>query len=77
MIPNLPTTYKERIIRLPEVMHRTGWSRSSVYLRVSRKEMPSPIKLGSNSRAIGWLESEIENWIQVQVTDSKNKSSGV
>ena len=57
------------ILRLPEVKARVGLSRSAIYLAVSRDEFPQPVRLGA--RAVGWLESEIEEWIQARVKDSR------
>lgn len=51
-----------KIVRLPEVKDKTGLSRSSIYLRMSKGEFPKSISLGS--RAIGWLESDIEQWLE-------------
>ena len=53
------------VLRLPQVKSRTGLSRSSIYLKVSQHEFPSPIPLGE--RAVGWVESEIENWIESRI----------
>jgi prophage regulatory protein len=49
------------ILRLPTVKGRTGLSRSTIYLRVADGSFPRPVSIGS--RAIGWLESDIEAWI--------------
>ncbi|MGC1296497.1 MAG: AlpA family transcriptional regulator [Alloacidobacterium sp.] len=57
------------ILRLPEVKERVGLSRSAIYLAVSRKEFPQPVRLGA--RAVGWLESEIEEWIRERVKNSR------
>lgn len=57
------------IIRLPDVMARTGLSRSSVFLKVKTGEMPPPIKLGV--RATGWVAEEIDNWIKQRVAASR------
>ena len=43
------------------VRERTGLSRSSIYLRISEGRFPRPISLGE--RAVGWLESEITEWL--------------
>jgi prophage regulatory protein len=59
------------ILRLPEVKVRVGLSRSSIYLAMSLDQFPKPIQLGT--RAVGWLDSEIEQWIQRRV--ELNKSS--
>lgn len=59
----------KKIIRLPEVKYKTGLSRSSIYLRMSNSEFPQSISLGG--RAIGWLESDIELWLDGCITASK------
>lgn len=56
------------IIRLPAVKIRVGLSRSAIYLAVSRKEFPQPVQLGA--RAVGWLKTEIEEWILERVNPS-------
>ena len=58
-----------KIIRLPAVKEKTGLSRSSIYLRMSKAEFPKSISLGD--RAIGWLESDIEQWIDERISASK------
>ncbi|OZC35912.1 AlpA family transcriptional regulator [Marinobacter vinifirmus] len=50
-----------KLIRIKEVMNRTGLARSTVYKYISENNFPKPIKLGS--RAVAWVESEIEGWI--------------
>ncbi|KVW93330.1 helix-turn-helix transcriptional regulator [Thiobacillus denitrificans] len=57
------------IIRLPDVMARTGLSRSSVFLKVKTGDMPPPIKLGV--RATGWVAEEVDNWIKQRVAASR------
>ena len=58
-----------RILRLPEVINRTGLSRSTIYVLLSDKQstFPRPIKI-LGARAIGFIESEINSWIQAQVS---------
>jgi len=46
-----------KIIRLPAVIEKTGLSRSSIYLRMSKEGFPQSISLGG--RAVGWLEEDI------------------
>lgn len=53
------------ILRRRTVEARTGLSRSTIYLRMAQGTFPKSIPLGP--RAIGWLESEIEAWLQAQV----------
>lgn len=54
----------ERILRLPAVTARIGLSRSTIYAAIAVKEFPQPIRLGE--RAVGWLESDIERWLEVR-----------
>ncbi len=47
-----------QICRLPEVLQRTGYRRSTLYARIRAGEFPRPIALGV--RAVGWPSSEVE-----------------
>ena len=51
----------ERVLRLPEVEARTGLFSSTIYEMIPRNEFPAPFSIGA--RAVGWLDSEITNWI--------------
>ena len=54
------------ILRLPSVLKRTGLSRSTVYLMMSRDEFPAPVSLGE--RAVGWIESEVDQWLEEKIS---------
>ena len=58
-----------RILRLPAVMARTGLSRSTIYLRISRGAFPTPVSLGGI--AVGWIEAEINDWLDRQIEASR------
>ena len=60
----------ESILRLPDVMQRTGLKRSTIYLRIQEGTFPKQIDLGI--RCAGWLESEINAWIASRVAASRN-----
>jgi prophage regulatory protein len=51
----------ERILRMPEVMARTGYSRSAVYQAMAEGRFPKSIPLGE--RTVGWVESEVQQFI--------------
>lgn len=51
----------ERILRRPDVEARTGLSRSTIYLLMSRGDFPKPIRL--SARAVGWPEIVISEWL--------------
>jgi len=56
-------------LRLPDVLKRTGLSRSSVYLRVHQRCFPQPVSLGSHS--VAWVESEVEAWLGDRIALSR------
>ena len=57
------------LLRLPAVQARTGLSRSTIYLRISREQFPKQVSLGE--RAVGWLESEIDSWVDTRIQESR------
>lgn len=57
------------ILRLPTVKARTGLSRSTIYLRVSEGTFPKPVSLGG--RAVGWIEAEIQSWLEQRIEASR------
>ena len=61
------------ILRLPQVMARTGLSRSSIYAKVAVGEFPEPISLGA--RAVGWLSDEVEAWLVARVEATRGPKS--
>ena len=59
-----------RIIRLPEVISLTGLSKSTLYKKVQAGTFPSQVSLGD--RAVGWIASEVNDWIDGQITCSRD-----
>lgn len=45
------------ILRLPKVRDVTGYSTSTLYLKISQQLFPKPVRLGI--RAVGWCEAEV------------------
>ncbi len=62
------------ILRIPQVMAKTGLARSTIYFLMSLNEFPRPIRLGE--RAVGWLESSIDEWIQRRLDDGSCSDTG-
>ena len=52
-----------RILRRPEVQALVGLSKAQIYKLISRSEFPRPRRLTPSGKAVGWLESEISEWI--------------
>lgn len=63
---------ENRILRLPHVKNKTGYSRSSIYLKVAEGTFPAPISLGG--RSVGWLESEVDAWIEARIAYTRGTS---
>ncbi|MBL1147367.1 MAG: AlpA family transcriptional regulator [Pseudomonadota bacterium] len=61
----LEKSQKERFLRLTDVMARTGLSRSTIYLHINQGLFPTNINIGP--RSVGWLESEIDAWIEDRI----------
>lgn len=57
------------ILRLPTVKARTGLSRSTIYLRIAEGSFPKPVSLGG--RAVGWIEAEVNDWLNQQIEASR------
>ncbi len=62
-----------RFLRLPEVLARTGLSRSTIYVRLDQARFPRPVSLGG--RAVGWIEAEVEEWIRERIAESRGAHS--
>lgn len=54
-----------RLIRLPEVRHRVGLGRSTIYRWMAEGRFPKPVQLGGY--VVAWPEDEIERWISDRV----------
>ena len=56
-----------RFLRRRSVEDRTGLSRSTIYLFVQNGTFPRPVRIGG--RAVAWLESDIDAWIEARLAD--------
>ncbi|WP_299196250.1 AlpA family transcriptional regulator [uncultured Amphritea sp.] len=55
------------MIKLREVINRTGLSRSSVYRKMDEKTFPMSVQLGY--KAVGWVEGEVSQWIEDRIAE--------
>ena len=53
-------TKNMRIIRLPEVINMTGFSRTTIYALLKDQKFPKQVKL--SPRSVGWVECEVLDW---------------
>ena len=76
-------TPQKRFIRLPEVLTRTGYGRTTIYRKMEDGSFPRSVKLGGppidpnvfDSRAIAWIEDEIEQWIESRIEERDLEST--
>ncbi len=61
LTPIQPRAPPSRMLRMPEVMARTGLSRTTLWRRMRAGTFPAATSLGENS--IGWPESVITEWL--------------
>jgi len=52
------------ILRLPDVLRMVGLSRPTVYRMVKAGTFPAQVRL--STAAVGWLRSEVEQWIMAR-----------
>lgn len=57
-----------RILRRPEVEKIVSLSRTTIYDRMAKGAFPKAIPIGG--RRVGWLESDISEWIQTCVENA-------
>jgi prophage regulatory protein len=54
-----------KLLRLPDVLSATGYSRSSIYLMIHQGLWPRQVNLGS--RSVAWPESEVSALIDARI----------
>ncbi|MCA6969758.1 AlpA family transcriptional regulator [Pectobacterium carotovorum] len=52
-----------RIIRKAEVLYRCGISNATLYRLIAKGHFPCQRSLSPDGRAVGWLESDIDEWV--------------
>jgi prophage regulatory protein len=61
----LSAVHEARILRMKQTKERTGLSRSTLYTLIKEGKFPAPISLGA--RAVGWLSSDVDAWIESRI----------
>ncbi len=58
-----------RLLRLPQVIDRTGIKKTKLY--ELQKEGLFPMRIRITAHAVGWIEEEVDTWIADRVTASR------
>lgn len=62
-----------RILRIREVQHVTGLSRSSIYEKVAKNTFPAQVRLAAHT--VGWRETDIQQWMESLVPQAESAST--
>ena len=76
---------QKRLIRLPEVLSRTGYGRTTIYRKMEDGSFPRSVKLEGppiapeafDSKAVAWIEDEVEQWIESRIEERDLGSTDV
>lgn len=68
----IETTAGNRLIRREEVEKKTGKSRSAIYAEICTGTFPEPVAI--SSRAVAWLEREIDAWVIASMARREQRS---
>ena len=68
---------QKRFMRFPEVSKVSGLARTAIYAKINNGEFPSPYPLSDDGRAVGWLSTEIDAWIEKRIKIYHNSKKRV
>jgi prophage regulatory protein len=62
-------TFK-RVLRMRDLPGKVNLQPSTIYDLIARGRFPAPFKIVSGGRAAGWLENDIDNWLDGRTEDA-------
>jgi prophage regulatory protein len=57
----------KRLMRMPEVISKTGLRKSVIYKKIRLGEFPEPVRI--SAKVSTWLESEVDRFIDERVSE--------
>jgi prophage regulatory protein len=66
---NAPT----KLLRLRDVMARTGLAKSTLYRDMDEGNFPRPCRIGA--RSVAWPESLVQQWIDDRIKESERSEA--
>lgn len=58
-----------QVLRVKDVVEKTGYCRASIYQKMNKGEFPPCFKMGP--RAVGWDKDDVDRWLE----ERKNKTN--
>ncbi|MGM9514234.1 helix-turn-helix transcriptional regulator [Roseateles sp. DB2] len=68
-VPLAAPAVRPVLLRLPDVLARTGLGKSMVYALMAKGDFPSSVKIGP--RVTAWLEGEVDAWVADRVAAAR------
>ncbi|WP_098495735.1 AlpA family transcriptional regulator [Collimonas sp. PA-H2] len=68
-------TAEHRILRLHQVKSKIARANATIWKDVADGTLSRPISTGA--RSVGWLESEVNAWIEARIFNSRNPSQAI
>jgi prophage regulatory protein len=62
-----------RVLRRRATEAKCGLSKTALYDKIQKGKFPKPVKLGPKS--VGWLESELDQWIAARVVERDGRGA--
>lgn len=62
----------KRLIRIPEVLRRVGFGRTTMYELIKEGRFPDKVIIGAE--AVAFVESGIDAWIENTISDSRKNN---
>ncbi|WP_226577315.1 helix-turn-helix transcriptional regulator [Acuticoccus sediminis] len=63
-----------RLVRMKEVISRTGLPRRSLYDLISSGRFPRPVKI--SGRCVAWPMAEVDAWIESRIAERDAAAGG-
>lgn len=62
-----------RTLRMKDLPEKVGLRPSTIYALVAQGRFPAPFKLLPGGRAVGWLETTVDDWLGEQIERQKSE----
>ena len=62
---------ENKLLRLPEVLERVPFGKTTLYRLQSEGSFPQGIQLGSNM--VAWVASDIDKWVSRKIKEANKK----
>lgn len=66
-----------RVLRMDAACSKTGLCASTIYDLISRGIFPKPFRLVPGGRAVGWFESDLDNWLAQRKRASEQSPAAI